>query len=136
MIRHPLHGIRVSVQPAHHQGSFKGGRQNERNGAGIRIRAKRTLLLPLIDDPDQPSEETIQGLLIDDVDPPLKGDKIKVVRDTKWVPLGAATTTSKGHDEPTSTGDPQPTETEDSANVATAHIGLVLVSIATILFIF
>ncbi|KAK4082088.1 CAZyme family GH76 [Purpureocillium lilacinum] len=80
--------------------------------------------------------ETIQGLLIDDVDPPLKGDKIKVIRDTKWVPLGAATTTSKGHDEPTSTGDPQPTETEDSANVATAHFGLVLVSIATILFIF
>ncbi|UNI24971.1 Mannan endo-1,6-alpha-mannosidase [Purpureocillium takamizusanense] len=77
--------------------------------------------------------ETIQGLLIDDVDPPLKGDKIKVVRDTKWVALGGASKT--GHDGPTKTGKPQPTETEDSASVASASFGLMLMSLPALLLI-
>ncbi|KAJ6437454.1 glycoside hydrolase family 76 [Purpureocillium lavendulum] len=76
--------------------------------------------------------ETIHGLLIDDVDAPYKGDKIKVVRDTKWVPLDGPTTTGT----PTKTTEPQPTETEDAATVEKAKLGLVVVvNIALVLLI-
>ena len=71
--------------------------------------------------------ETIQGLLINDTKGPLKGDEIKVVRDTNWIPLdsGDSNTTDIT---PTSTGEPEPTETEDAA--ANLGVNLALMSLS------
>ncbi|KAL2204307.1 mannan endo-1,6-alpha-mannosidase [Sarocladium strictum] len=52
--------------------------------------------------------ETIQGLLIDNVGLPLKGDSIKVVRDTDFKPLDE----NEGNGAKTTTGSQQPTTTK------------------------
>lgn len=70
--------------------------------------------------------ETIQGLLLDEVEVPLKGDEIKVVRDTDWEPLeGNATETETA---------PAPTETEEDA-AANLPVNLGLLSISAVVAI-
>ncbi|KAH7165560.1 glycoside hydrolase [Dactylonectria macrodidyma] len=78
--------------------------------------------------------ETIQGLLIDQVAPPLQGDEIKVVRDTDWNPAAKAKSTPTTTSEPTATAT-EAEETEDAASTARTNLVFASLSVSTVLLV-
>ncbi|KYK56377.1 hypothetical protein DCS_03377 [Drechmeria coniospora] len=88
--------------------------------------------------------ETVQGLLLDEAPLPLKGDEIKVVRDTKWVPLGNRTSTSSSSSSTSTTGttttggtttteEPSVTPTESEEAAPLVRVDVQWMSLSTLL---
>ena len=77
--------------------------------------------------------ETIQGLLSHEAEPPLKGDQIKVVRDTDWSNQGNSSTESVPS--PTESATPKATESDDAASNFPVSLGWMSLTAGTAMLV-